>query len=99
MYWLCLELFNDKLTPWIATGLMAVSPFHLLYAQEARQYSLLTLMVLISSVTLLRAVRINNLSNWIAYTLTIIIGLYIHLFFILVPLGYSIYMLIVTRLL
>ena len=34
MYWLCWELFNHKLTSLIATSLMAISPFHLLYAQE-----------------------------------------------------------------
>ncbi len=97
MYWLCLELFNHKLTSLIATSLMAISPFHLLYAQEARQYSLLTLIILISSVALLRAIKINNLRNWIFYTVTIILGLYTHLFFILVPLGYSIYILIIRH--
>ena len=36
IYWLCLELFNSSLTGWVAVALIAVSPFHVLYAQEAR---------------------------------------------------------------
>ncbi len=40
MYWLCLELFNSSLVASVAVAMLAVSPFHVLYAQEAREYSL-----------------------------------------------------------
>jgi uncharacterized membrane protein len=50
MYWLCLELFKSPLTGWVATALMPVSPFHVLYAQEARQYSFLTLVIVFASL-------------------------------------------------
>jgi uncharacterized membrane protein len=40
IYWLCLELFESSLTGWFAVGLMAISPLQVLYAQEAREYSL-----------------------------------------------------------
>ena len=42
IYYLCLELFNSPLTGWMAICLLAVSPFHVLYAQKAREYSLWT---------------------------------------------------------
>ncbi|PIG92451.1 hypothetical protein [Gloeocapsopsis sp. IPPAS B-1203] len=41
-YWLCIELFGSSLTGWIAIALIAVSPFHVLYAQKAGEYSLWT---------------------------------------------------------
>ncbi|NJP21290.1 MAG: phospholipid carrier-dependent glycosyltransferase [Hydrococcus sp. CRU_1_1] len=50
MYWLCLELFKSPLTGWVATALMPVSPFHVLYAQESRQYSFLTLVIVFASL-------------------------------------------------
>jgi len=52
IYWLCLELFGASLVGWIAVVLIAVSPFHVLYAQEAREYSLWTVTILLSSASL-----------------------------------------------
>ncbi len=57
LYWLCQELFASPWVGGIAIGLMAISPFHLLYAQEARQYSLWTVTILLSSAALLWAMR------------------------------------------
>ncbi len=57
LYWLCRELFASPWVGGIAIGLMAISPFHLLYAQEARQYSLWTVTILLSSAALLWAMR------------------------------------------
>lgn len=41
-------------------ALIAVSPFHVLYAQEAREYSLWTVTILLSSAALLRAMRVKT---------------------------------------
>jgi uncharacterized membrane protein len=40
LYWLYRELFAPSEVAWIAVGLVAVSPLQVLYAQEARPYSL-----------------------------------------------------------
>ena len=40
MYWLCLELFESSVTAWLAVAIIAISPFQIVYAQEARPYSL-----------------------------------------------------------
>ena len=45
MYWLSYELFQSSAIAWIATLLIAVSPLHVLYAQEARNYSLFAVSV------------------------------------------------------
>lgn len=97
LYWLCLELFESPLVGWVAIALIAVSPFHVFYAQEARQYSLWAAITLLSSATLLRAMRLQTPKSWIAYTLTVILGLYAYLFAILVSFSHGIYALILER--
>ena len=51
------ELFRRSLEGWIAVGLFAVSPLHLVYAQEARQYMLWVDLVLLASWLLLLALN------------------------------------------
>lgn len=60
IYWLSLELFESSLVGLVALTLLAVSPIHVLFAQEARQYSLWTVTILLSSASLLRAMRLNT---------------------------------------
>ncbi|HEY9669491.1 MAG TPA: glycosyltransferase family 39 protein, partial [Coleofasciculaceae cyanobacterium] len=97
IYWLCLELFNSPLTGWIAIALLAVSPFHVLYAQEARPYSLLTVLILLSGASLLRAMRLNTKGSWGIYTVAIALGFYSFLFFTFVTIAHGIYVLIIER--
>ncbi|WP_199248374.1 glycosyltransferase family 39 protein [[Phormidium] sp. ETS-05] len=98
IYWLCLELFGSPLIAGIAIALIAVSPLHILYAQEARQYSLWIVTILVSTAQLLRALRVQNQANWIIYAFTVIVGLYAHLFYLFIALSHGIYVLILTRL-
>jgi uncharacterized membrane protein len=91
IYWLCLELFESSLVGWFACALLAVSPFQLVYAQEARQYSLWTVAILLSSASLLRATRVNTWRSWGIYAATVALGLYTHLFFVLVATAQAIY--------
>jgi len=57
MYGLAWELFASHPVALLATTLLALSPYDVLFAQTARQYSLLTVMVIGSSYLLLRAIR------------------------------------------
>jgi uncharacterized membrane protein len=91
MYWLCLELFESSLVGWIAIALLAVSPFHLIFAQEARPYSIWTVATLLSSAVLLRAMRLKTKGSWGMYAATIPLGLYSHAFFGLVAIAHGIY--------
>ena len=45
IYWLSRELFDSKKVALLAVAILAVSPFHLIYAQEARLYSMWTVTV------------------------------------------------------
>lgn len=91
IYWLCWELFQSPLIGGIAVMLIMISPFHVLYAQEAREYSLWTTVILLSSASLLRAIRVNNKLNWGVYGITVALGLYSHLIGILVTIAHGIY--------
>ncbi|MBU2062783.1 MAG: glycosyltransferase family 39 protein, partial [Candidatus Omnitrophica bacterium] len=75
------ELFNKK-TGLIAASLMALSPFHLWYAQEARDYSMLLFFGLLSSCFLFKALKNPDGKNWIFFLLASLAGLYANYFFI-----------------
>ncbi len=91
MYALAQELFASNLTSLLATAILALSPFDILFAQTARQYSLLTAIVIGSSWLLLRAVRLQSWKNWLLYTLSIALGFYTHPFFALTLIGHGIF--------
>ncbi len=90
-YWLCRELFRSDRTAWMVMVLMAVSPFHVLYAQEAREYSLWTVSILLASVALLRALRLRARFSWRVYAAAAAVGLYSHTLFGLVVVGHAMY--------
>lgn len=96
IYWLCLELFGS-LTGWIAIALIAVSPFHILYAQEAREYSLWTVTIALSSAALLHAIRLKTIRSWGIYAATVALGLYTFIFSIFVIIGHAVYVITIDR--
>ncbi|MEG4272798.1 MULTISPECIES: glycosyltransferase family 39 protein [unclassified Microcoleus] len=91
MYALAQELFASNLAALLATALLALSPFDILFAQTARQYSLLTATVIGSSWLLLRAVRLRDWKNWVFYSLAIALGFYTHPFFSLTLIGHGVF--------
>lgn len=91
LYWLCWELFQSQTVGLVAIAILSVSPFHIVYAQEARMYSLFTMLILLSSASLLRAMRINTKLNWSVYAVSLSLGFYTHLLFSLVAIGQGIY--------
>jgi uncharacterized membrane protein len=105
IYWLCLELFRSPIVGAIAMCLVAVSPLHILYAQEARQYSLFTLTILLSSIALLKALspqpenpkQNKTWVNWAIYAASVSLNLYAHLISLLVLIGHGIYVFISQR--
>ena len=92
IYWLCMELFGSALAGWLSVAIIAVSPFHMLYAQEARPYSLFTVMTLFSSCAFLGAIRKKAKKGWLLYALTLTLGLYSHPFFIFVMAAHGLYL-------
>ncbi|MEB3230270.1 MAG: glycosyltransferase family 39 protein [Leptolyngbyaceae bacterium] len=98
MYWLTWELFGSSLVSWVATALVAISPFHVLYAQEAREYALWTVTILGSSATLLWALRQRQPAiAWTTYGVVNALALYVHPFSGLVGMSHGLYVLMTQR--
>jgi uncharacterized membrane protein len=97
VYLLCQALFKSPFTSLLATTLVAVSPFHLLYAQEAREYAQWTLLILLSSWALLRALQVKTSLSWAIYSVALILSLYTYMLTGLVMLGHGIYVVAIDR--
>ena len=97
VYWLCRELFAAPQVAEIAVGLIAVSPLYVLYAQEARPYSLWPALILLACASLLRAMRLQTRMSWGIYILAIIMGLYAQLFFVFVIIVQGVYLILLER--
>jgi uncharacterized membrane protein len=90
-FWLCAEALRSTRAAWLGTLFVAVSPVHLIYSQEAREYSLWALMVVVSSAALLRARRLMQARWWALYFLTTLAGLYSHGLFPLVMFAHGVW--------
>jgi uncharacterized membrane protein len=75
-YRVCLELFESSMTAWILVALMAISPFHVIFAQEVRLYGLWTVAILLSSWAFLRSMRLNTFLSWSLYSATSTLAFY-----------------------
>ncbi|MBN3887975.1 MAG: glycosyltransferase family 39 protein [Nostoc sp. JL31] len=104
IYWLCRELF--KTSAWVsevAIALMAISPIHLVYAQEAREYILWIVTVLLCSASLLRALRLESkervlrILNWGMYAVTLALSLYTFLFSGFVVVAHGLYVIAIAK--
>jgi uncharacterized membrane protein len=87
-FWLYRELFSTRVAL-IAVALMSISPFLLLYAQEARPYSMWSAAVLMTSSVLLLAMRRKTVLSWTLYALCAAVSLYTFLFSALVIAGHA----------
>jgi uncharacterized membrane protein len=81
LYFFCRQLGCARLSAWIAVALVAISPFHIVYAQEIRQYTLWLLIVVLASMALIWALKTRGCLRWGLYGLLVAIGLYVHLLF------------------
>jgi len=79
----------------IATALVAVSPFQIEYAQEARVYSLSMLLMTLASATLLLALHTNKRWQWLLYTILMILGFYTNSFNVWLQISHGIYVLLI----
>ena len=70
------QLFENSLAAWIGTSIASISPFFILYAQEARPYSLFSVTVLLSCITLFKALKHNHTLSWTGYILFTLSCLY-----------------------
>jgi 4-amino-4-deoxy-L-arabinose transferase-like glycosyltransferase len=82
---------------WLGAVILTLSPLHVYYAQEARMYTLLTFLGLLSSYLLLRWLEVQSPSLrspyvW-AYVLTAVAALYTHYFAFFLLAAHALYVL------
>lgn len=91
MAWLCWELFRSRWVAMVGMALLAISPFHLLYAQEAREYSLWTGLLLLTHAAFLRSLRIPHWRNWGIYAGLLAVSFYTFPFSGFMAIAYTIF--------
>ncbi|HNW39999.1 MAG TPA: glycosyltransferase family 39 protein [Candidatus Omnitrophota bacterium] len=77
------KIITDKKIVYLATALIALSPFHIWYSQEVRHYILSCLLAVLNIYYFLSLLKNKNLAGWLKFSLISILGLYSSYFFIL----------------
>jgi 4-amino-4-deoxy-L-arabinose transferase-like glycosyltransferase len=75
----------------IAAGLLAISPYHVWYSQEAKMYSIVVLLALASTYAFVAALETNRRIWWVAYVLVTSLMFYTHVATVLVFAAQSLY--------
>lgn len=70
------SLYKDNKVGLLGAAVMALSPFQIWYAQEARMYAMLTFFVLASAYLFIRALREGRRQDWAGYALATALALY-----------------------
>lgn len=85
--WWAAKAYLGKRGALYAAGIVAVSPYFIWYAQEARMYSMMFVYGLLSTGFLGRALASNRRKDWVGYSLTTFLGLFTHYFFPFLVIG------------
>lgn len=89
-------LFNKKVATW-AGILMALSPFQLWYAQEARAQSMMLFLGLLSNLFLLKSLQTKKTIFRIWFVIISLIGIYTDYFYILLIIAQCLYLVFSER--
>ncbi len=87
-------LFSEELGLW-AAAILALNPFQLLHAQEARMYAISTALGVASSLALLLAMRGNRRRNWVIYVILSVLSIYTHYYALFLLAAQGVYWLLV----
>lgn len=90
-------LIFDTRTSLLTAFIAAISPLQVYFSQEARGYSLVTLLCLLSMYFYVKFLKFNKNSSLTAYTITAFLSIYSHYFAFFVLLAQNIYILFYRR--
>ncbi len=79
IYYISKTLFGPK-EGLISAFLLAISPMHIFYSQEARMYSLFVFLSLLSLLFFIKAINDDSMLTWIGFIISNILNLYTHYF-------------------
>jgi 4-amino-4-deoxy-L-arabinose transferase-like glycosyltransferase len=89
-------LFAEKVGL-ISAFLLAISPFHIYYSQEARMYSMVVCFTLFSIFFLIKSLRERKLSFWLGYIIFNLLNIYLHYIGLFIWLAQNIFFLLFYR--
>jgi len=78
----------------LSAGLLAISPYHVWYSQEAKMYALIVLLALASSACLVEALERNRRIWWAAYAIITTLLFYTHVATVLVFVAQTLYVVV-----
>jgi 4-amino-4-deoxy-L-arabinose transferase-like glycosyltransferase len=88
----------DRKTALFATLLIGLSPFHLWYAQEARDYSMVLFFGTLSSYLLYWAAKEGDFKKYFFFAIVSLIGMYTNYFYIFLIIAQFFYIIYIVRL-
>ena len=91
-FWFARSVFRENGVALIFTVLVALSPFFVLYSQEAREYSLWSIATMLTCIAFLWALAARDWRRWILYALALAFSLYVFPVMGLVALGLGLYL-------
>jgi 4-amino-4-deoxy-L-arabinose transferase-like glycosyltransferase len=87
------RLLLDARLGMTAAFLTAINPYQIFYAQDARSYPLVTLLGVLSTISLWRAVKHGQWRDWIIYGLIVLGAVYTHYYAALIVLFQGLFVL------
>lgn len=96
IYFLGKYIFNKEVGAYAAL-LLAFSPFHIYYAREFRQYSMISFLTIFCVYSLLKAIRYNELKYWVIFIVSLTFNIYMHYIATLIILSSCIFFIMVRR--
>ncbi len=77
-----------------AAGLLAISPYHVWYSQEAKMYAIAVLLTLVSTACFIEALTGNKRRWWIGYVIVTSLAFYFHVTTVLIFVAQSAFFLV-----
>lgn len=78
----------------VAAGLLAISPYHIWYSQEAKMYAIVTLLALVSTLLMIEGLDSGDRRVWAGYVVVTTIMFYTHVAAVLVFAAQALFVLV-----
>jgi len=89
--------FGRRSAGLIGALLLAISPFHVWYSQEARMYTMVTFFMLGANYFFVKVLRGDSLREWFGYAVCTLLAIYTHYFACLIPLSHFLFLFLNRR--
>jgi uncharacterized membrane protein len=97
LYWLTMEIIENRRLAFLAVLFAAVSPFYLLYSNELRMYTQQLFLITLAAAAYLKARETDLWRWWLLFGGAALAALYTHLFTVFFLLGVGVHALILQQ--